>query len=67
MKKWKVFGYVLVVLTVLFVLNAIIRITHLPPTSDTARHLGGIIGSFILPIITCILAVVCFRRARNRS
>jgi hypothetical protein len=68
MKIWRILGYLLVVLSVFLVIIALFRVTHLPSTTDTARHLGGIVGSFFQPIATGFLARYCFRRARhNRS
>lgn len=68
MRKWKILGYTLVILTVFLVIIALYRVTNLPPTSNIARHLGGIVGPFFQPIATGLLASYCFRRARhNRS
>jgi predicted Na+-dependent transporter len=62
---WRILGYVLVVLTVLFTLGAIQNLAGGFNSSDSAENLGKIIGAILLPVLVGLSARYCFRKSRR--
>ncbi|WP_028778004.1 hypothetical protein [Shimazuella kribbensis] len=64
-RGWRVLGYVLVVLTVLFALGAIRNLAGGFSGSDPAENFGKIIGAILLPVLAGLSARYCLRRSRR--
>jgi predicted Na+-dependent transporter len=62
---WRVFGYVLVVLTILLALGAVNNLASGFSGSDPAENIGKVIGAILLPVVVGFLSRSCFRKSKR--